>query len=85
MEAATGIVGGLMADLYLSLGASANGLSFINVPEPELPLDPMPGFVPPATAPSAPGEDEGAELALLSGQVLTLVGFDSAVGGIFTI
>jgi hypothetical protein len=73
-----------MADLYLSLGDAVNGLSFINVPQPETPLDPLPALAAPVVSNPA-GEDEAVELALLQGQVLTLVGFDSAVGGIFTI
>lgn len=73
-----------MADLYLSLGEAVDGLTFVNVQVPEIPLGPMPAFVAPV-APAIGGEDEAGELAALSGQILTLVGFDSAVGGIFTI
>lgn len=73
-----------MADLYLSLGGAVDGLTFVNVQTPDVPLDPPAAFVAPVT-PASPADDEPVELAVLSDQIVTLVGFDSAVGGIFTI
>lgn len=73
-----------MADLYLSLGDAVDGVSFVNVQAPDTPIDPMPIFVPTASAPAPAGDEDAVELAVLQGQIVTLVGFDS-VGGIFTI
>ncbi|RZJ99093.1 MAG: hypothetical protein EOO76_16005 [Novosphingobium sp.] len=72
-----------MADLYLSLGEAVDGLTFVNVQATDAPIEPAPVFVAPVASATA-GEDDAVELALLQGQIVTLVGFDS-VGGIFTI